>query len=383
VTAAVAAEARACLRSLSVRDFRNLGRVDLEVPPEGAVLVGRNGQGKTNFLESIYYLQLFRSARGARDIDIVRFGSDGFHVAAAVDGAGAREVSAGFRRQGRKKRVRVDGAEVERLSEAIGTLPSVMWSPADVELVSGSPGARRRYLDVMLALSSREYLVALQRYRSALLRRNAAIRGASRLGSAAAEERIAIWEPVLAASGARLWLDRVEWVRSSADDFTALCAAIGESGEAGLAYDSSTATATSMADALQEALRARRAVDLRRGATSVGPHRDDLQLTLDGRELRTYGSGGQQRTAAIALRMLEAATIRQRRNVQPLFLLDDPFAELDDERVSRIVELLGLGGFGQTILAVPRGADVPRGLPSLSRFHVREGVISEAGSDGF
>ena len=160
------------LRSLELRDFRNLERIDLEVPADGIVVVGDNGHGKTNLLEAIYYLQTFRSVRGARDQDVVRFGADGFFVSATVEqphGAGtsrSREIAVGYERATRNKRVRLDGQIVERLGSAVGTLSAAMFSPADVELVAGGPPARRRYLDIVLSLTVPGYLDALQRYLS-------------------------------------------------------------------------------------------------------------------------------------------------------------------------------------------------------------------------
>jgi DNA replication and repair protein RecF len=131
--------------------------------------------------------------------------------------------------------------------------------------------------------------------------------------------------------------------------------------------------------ALERGLADKRALDLKRCVTHVGPHRDDLHLLLGGRDLRVYGSAGQQRTAAIALRMLEAATLRNHAGAEPLFLLDDPFAELDTRRAHRILELLGDagGGLGQTILVVPRASDIPEELTRLERRTIREGTISE------
>jgi DNA replication and repair protein RecF len=133
-----------------------------------------------------------------------------------------------------------------------------------------------------------------------------------------------------------------------------------------------------VAAALADALAAKRALDVRRGLTHAGPHRDDLELLLDGRDLRLFGSAGQQRTAAIALRMLEAATLRDRSGATPLFLLDDPFAELDARRSHRILELLADAGLGQTILAVPRAADIPAELTRLDRWGIRDGVLEPA-----
>ena len=134
-------EPRVVLRSLALRDFRNLGRLDVALPDEGVAIVGENGQGKTNLLEAVYYLHLLRSARGARDVDIVRFGAPGFHIGARAEGGAQHELSVGFERTGRRKRVKLDGAEPARLSDALGALPCVLFSPADVELVAGAPSA--------------------------------------------------------------------------------------------------------------------------------------------------------------------------------------------------------------------------------------------------
>jgi len=370
--------ARVVLRSLALRDFRNLSRVDVALPEDGVAIVGENGQGKTNLLEAVYYLHLLRSARGARDVDIVRFGAAGFHVAARVEGGEHHELSAGFERAGRRKRVKVDGAEPARLSDALGALPCVFFSPADVELVAGSPSARRRYLDILLALSSRPYLAALQRYRHALAQRNAALRNAAREG-ARGEQRVSVWEAPLAEHGAVLWRERVQWTEAAAPRFAEVCAAIGEQSPVGMRYATSLEPASSdTADvraALVRALEEKRALDLRRGLTHAGPHRDDLALTLDGRELRAFGSAGQQRTAAIALRLLEGETLTARLGARPLLLLDDPFAELDARRSGRILDLLAAEGMGQTLLTVPRESDIPPALTQLARWRIAGGDI--------
>src|SRR5215213_141295 len=228
--------ARVVLNTLSLRDFRNLARLDLGFPSAGAVLIGENGQGKTNLLEAIYYLHLLRSVRGARDVDVVRFGAPGFHLAATSSGGPHRELNAGFVRQGRRKRVKLEGVEPQRLSDALGALPCVLFSPADVELIAGAPSARRRYLDILLALSSRPYLFALQRYRHALAQRNAALRDAVRGAGAKAEQRIAVWEQPLAEHGAVLWRERVTWADRVENRFAELCAAIGEESPVAMRY---------------------------------------------------------------------------------------------------------------------------------------------------
>ena len=377
------------LEALSLRDFRNLTRVRLDIPAEGMAIVGDNGHGKTNLLEAIYYLQLLRSARNARDQDIVRFGAPGFHIAAEATVGRRVTLTAAFLRAGKKKKVTINGSEPTRLSDALGSLPSVMFSPRDVELVAGSPSERRRFLDVALALTSRRYLTALQQYRGALVRRNAALRDAARKNEASSVSRAAVWEPALAEHGATLWSARVAWVNRVADDFAKLCAKIGERGEVRLRYATASATLSvgsegasipELASRLADSLAAHRSADLRRGLTHAGPHRDDLELTIDGHALRSFGSAGQQRTASIALRLLEAATLRGAGST-PLVLLDDPFAELDGRRAARILELLGnSGAVHQTILVVPRSTDIPAEMTSLARYRVVDGVVSEDGA---
>ena len=371
----MAETARASIATLSLRDFRNFERLELELPEHGIAIVGENGQGKTNLLEGAYYLSLLRSIRGARDHDVVRFDAPGFYVEASMRVPGERTLGIGYERAGRRKRVRRDGVVVDRLSDALGTLPAVMFSPTDVELVSGSPSARRRFLDIMLALSSRGYLGALQQYRAALERRNSALRDAQRRGqhvSAAIE----VWERPLAEHGATLVRSRRAWVRQVSERFGERCAAIGERAVVELRYETSVnVNAESLELALGEALASKRASDLRHGLTQSGPHRDDLTMLLDGRELRTFGSAGQQRTAAIALRTLEAETLRDARGASPVFLLDDPFAELDVRRATRVLRLLREIGLGQTLLAVPREGDIPAGLVELRRYRIVAGAL--------
>ena len=364
--------AAARLERLAVHDFRNLAHVELDAPADGFVLIGENGQGKTNLLEAIHYLHLLRSSRGARDQDVVRFGAEAFHLRATIETDSAHEISVGFERAGKRKRVRLDGVIPEKLSDALGALPSVMFSPDDVALVTGAPSGRRRYLDIMLALTSRRYLHSLQRYRTALAHRNAALRDPSR--SAAT---VSVWEQPLAEFGARLLVERRQWVTSVEAGFTSLSATIGETGEARLRYACTVGQSDDPASSIARALDEKRSSDIRRGVTQVGPHRDDLAMTLDGRDIRVFGSAGQQRTSAIVLRMLEAATFTERTTRAPIFLLDDPFAELDTRRSAKILEWLtrDAGARGQTILAVPRDTDIPTELTRLERLRVAGGSV--------
>ncbi|HSJ24505.1 MAG TPA: hypothetical protein VK929_07560, partial [Longimicrobiales bacterium] len=221
---------------------------------------------------------------------------------------------------------------------------------------------RRRFLDIVLSLNSRGYLEALQRYRHVLRQRNAVLRD-GRADAAA----LAPWDEVLVQSGARIIADRAAWVRDYAERYAALYAAIGGGAGADMGYDGDVATGDDVSETAAAAAFAARlervaSRELERCMSLAGPHRDDLSLvmqTADGPvDLRQFGSGGQVRTGAIALRMVEAETVRRARGVQPLLLLDDVFAELDAGRSRRILELLGSAAHGQVILTAPKESDV-------------------------
>lgn len=365
------------LASLEIRDYRNLEHVALTLPASGLALIGDNGQGKTNFLEAIYYFQLLRAFRGARDAEAVRFGADAFHLHGEIVAPRPASMSIGFERASKKKRVRIDGVAAARLSDGLGMLPAVMVSPADSVLAGGEPSTRRRYLDVLLALTSRPYLAALQAYRTSLQHRNAAIRDIAR-GGRANEESVAVWETPLAQHGGTLVRERRDWVSRQTARYTELCTAIGESQRTAIRYDSSVGDAGDPEAALRELLASRRGSDIRRGATHTGPHRDTLALTLDGHELRAVGSAGQQRTGAVALRLLEADTYRARTGAAPVFLMDDPFAELDAKRSEAIMTVLGRVAVGQIFLAVPKISDIPSGFTGLTHATVSAGQIAMA-----
>ncbi len=372
---------RVTLDSISIRDFRNIERADLTIPPDGIALVGDNGQGKTNFLEAIAYLELLRSMRGVRDRDLTRFGATAFHISAASTGTAVNRVGIGVERTG-KKRIMLDGVDTPRLTDALGALPSVCFSPADIALIAGAPAERRRYLDIALALSSKHYLSALRHYRAALARRNAALREAARPG--AKHSSVAAWEPALAEHGAVIIEERRAWVAEGAAEFARLCEEIGERAPMQIAYDSPLVDSADVRDSLTAALQRGRDHDARRLITHAGPHRDDLAVTLGERDLRLVGSAGQQRTAAIALRLLEAATFRTRGGAQPVLLLDDPFAELDRKRAARVLALLeetSARGLGQTILCVPREDEIPRAFTRLARWSIRDGIFSPTPAD--
>ncbi len=351
------------LERLVARGYRNLADLDCEPPAPGLVLLGANAQGKTNLLEAIYYPVLFRSFRGAADGQVVRE-PPGFSVELHIGGGSAATVGATY--SGRKKRITVDGEETGRLADSVGNWLAVTFLPADVGLASGPAAERRQYLDRVLSLSNRQYLRALTGYRGALAQRNSALRqGRADMAQA--------FNGALASAGAALVRWRLEWAASAAGQFSAELASLGETGQASLWYRGRVELADTsawhavLAEALPE--------DCARSATTVGPHRDDLVLEVDGRRLRDYGSTGQQRSAAIALKLIEITSVRNGRGTEPALLLDDVFAELDEDRQSRLAARLLECSERQVFVTSPRRDELPRNL-ELPVWVVEGGKVS-------
>ena len=357
------------LDRIVLRGFRNLRDQDHALPPEGVVLLGPNAQGKTNFLEALGYPVLFRALRGATDAEAAGFGGPGFRVEAWFhDGLQDRTAEVTYTAANRRKRILLDGAPVARLSEAVGAWLAVAFLPRDVALAGGPATERRQYLDRMLSLASPDYLRALTHFRAALAQRNAALRQGQ-------EPLARAFDAPLAAAGSEVTALRLRWSADAATRFAEGFASLGETGPVGMSYR--TDATLSDPGGWTEALQRSRGRDLGRGMTTIGPHRDDLLLTVGGRPLREYGSTGQLRSAAVALRLLELATIEEARGVAPALLLDDVFAELDSDRQARLADRLVAQRVGQVFITAPRRDELPTGL-RRPVWTVHEGVVTEA-----
>lgn len=337
------------LTEIRLEQFRNLATVGLQVPVEGAVLVGENGQGKTNFLEAVHYLSRFRSFRGTRHDDAVAFGAGHFRVEGHVRYADGRSLAVAVATDGERRRVAIDGGPVARPSDVAGTLLTVTVRPEDLELVNGSPSTRRRWVDELLSLVSRAYRRGLSNYDRVLRQRNELLRG--RRGVLA---QLEAWDEALIAAGSGLVAARAGLVQRLSEGFARAAARVAtvdgtaDAARYGIAYRPSvpvdpagTTSEPAIRAAWSRALVERYEVDRARGWTTVGPHRDDLALELRGRELSRFGSQGEQRTAAVALRLVEADVLEADTGHRPVLLLDDVFSELDEGRAERLLARLG------------------------------------------
>lgn len=370
------------LSLLKLRLFRNLKDQVLTFPPEGVAIVGANAQGKSNLLEAIYYLETFRSFRGARAEHLIAFGEDTFRVSGAVASgngceADATEVAAAYEGSSRRRKVTIDGVEPHRIGDAIGHLGAVIFSPADVSIMNGGPAARRRFLDVVLSLNEDGYLRALQEFRHVLGQRNAALRARG------ADAEIQAWDDSFAERAARVMLARHGWVRKWSKAFRGYYEAVSGGASASMIYEPKVVIVDWEEEAVYRtcltALQAGWCRDVQGHATVAGPHRDELRFTLrDGDsdvEMRVFGSGGQLRTAALALRLIEGDAVREAKGSDPILLLDDAFAELDEARRERVLELMDRDRFGQVIITAPKESDVPLQEDSLLRWGIQDGRI--------
>ncbi len=374
------------LQRIRLRHFRNFDDETVEFPERGAALIGDNGQGKTNLLEAVYYLEIFRSFRGARDDQLVTFGGEHFRVVGHLMGGGGEvEVAAAYTREGRRKKVTLDAREPARVGEAIGKVGAIVFTASDVEIVAGGPGARRRFLNITLSLVEPGYLAALQRYRHILSQRNGLLR------DGANAEELAAWNRGLVEEGSAIVEARARWVAAQQAGFARYYEAVSGGQAAKLEYapslprpddDGSPPTRDRWADSFR--LELERLVDRerRRGLTLAGPHRDDLSFWVDGSaepvQLRSFGSAGQQRTAAVALRMVEADTLRATRGRKPIVMLDDVFAELDPLRSERVVDLLAAEEWGQVLVTSPKPNEFALMGDGLTEYRVAAGRVSRA-----
>ncbi len=339
---------------VSLRDFRGYEHAQAALGGGLTVVSGPNGAGKTNLLEAIYFACTGRSCRTNNEREVVRFGAPAVRVELTAEADdGRHELSVGFA-PGEPKRMRVDGAMVERMLDVSGRPLVSVFLPDRLELVKGAPALRRSHLDQFVSAMWPARTITRRSYAQALGQRNALI-SAIRAGRSSPSS-LGSWDQQLAHHGIALMADR----RAAVDALAPLFRRLG--GELGLSEDSTISyrPRSQAGDAAELAaeLADRQAGDLNRGFTGHGPHRDDLALVREGRELRAYGSQGQQRLGLLALLLAEREAIAATRDAAPLMLLDDVMSELDGTRRRSLVGLLRLGG-GQSIITTTDVEHVP------------------------
>jgi DNA replication and repair protein RecF len=381
------------VRHLQVNDFRSWELADLELEQGTTVLIGPNGHGKTNLIEAVGYVATLGSHRVATDAPLIRHGAARAVVRATVVNAG-RELTVELEiTPGKANRARVNRGPVPRPRDVLGILRTVLFAPEDLALVRGDPGERRRFVDDLLVLRAPRYAGVRADYERVLRQRNALLKtsgSARRAGSKGDIATLDVWDGHLAGHGAELLAGRLDLVADLAPHLGAAYAGIApESKPAEIGYRSTIAESLPpeygkstaaradvevLADALLAALVAGRDAELDRGVSLVGPHRDELELVLDGYPAKGYASHGESWSFALALRLASYELLRAESS-EPVLILDDVFAELDQRRRSRLAEVATAAE--QVLVTAAVEEDVPDTLGN-TRYVVSDGEVRRA-----
>jgi DNA replication and repair protein RecF len=356
---------------VSLRDFRGYGDARASLGEGLSVISGPNGAGKTNLLEAIYFGCTGRSCRTNNEREVVRFGAGTARVVVQAEAEdGPHELSVGFV-PGQPKKMRVDGAPVERMLDVESRPLVSVFLPDRLELIKGPPALRRAHVDQFVAALWPARAATRRAYAQTLAQRNALI---SRIRAGrGSRDSLATWDTQLARQGIALMKDRAQAVDAVCGAFARLSEELGLDGDASVAYRPRSAAAEP--GQLAAELAERVDSDLERGFTGHGPHRDELSTLREGRELKTYGSQGQQRLALLALLLAERETIAAERSAPPVMLLDDVMSELDSTRREALVTLLRTGR-GQSVITTTDIGHVPGARePGVQRLAVAAGNV--------
>ena len=324
--------AAAVVAKVRLHNYRNYRTLDLELSSGLNVVYGQNAQGKTNLLEALYLLSSTRLLRGSKDSEAILEGETQARVSAEL--FPSRSELAVALEAGKRKLASLNRVSLPRAADLIGRLPSTCVSAFDMEIVRGSPDSRRLFLDLELSQLSVAYLTHLATYKRALEHRNALLRRAQE--QSVQDLEFEPWEQALAEHGTAIRLARKKLVLALIPHAQALQYALALEEPLRLHYESKDEARSS--EEAQTALKSGRARDVARGATSTGPHRDDLAIFVEERDARHFGSQGQQRTAVLALKLAAGLHFREEKGEMPLLLLDDILSDLDEGRRKRLVK---------------------------------------------
>lgn len=331
------------IERIELHHFRNYDSLVL-YPHEGVnIFFGQNGSGKTNLLEAVHYCSLGKSHRISQDVNAVTMGEEGASCRMTVRSRfGRKEIEVRLRPgEENVKSVLVDQKKIPRLSEMMGVLRCVIFSPEDLELIKGGPQIRRRFLDMMISQISRSYFVALQQYRAAMNHRNAILRQA-RMDGKKPDSMIEDFEAAMAEYAEEIFREREKYCKMLSDTGNKIYRQISGKEEENFQISSRSSVKWNGTGEfpLKKILQENREEDLKQGLTSAGPQRDDLSLFLNQKSMKLYASQGQMRTAALSMKLSQMKIFTQITGDQPVLLLDDVMSELDLQRRMNLLQIM-------------------------------------------
>ncbi|MGN0069147.1 MAG: DNA replication/repair protein RecF [Prevotella sp.] len=363
------------LRKLSILNYKNIREATTLLSPKMNCFIGHNGAGKTNFLDAVYYLSFCRSASNPIDSQLITHGQDFFMLDGLYDddGHGETSVYCGMKK-GTKKHFKRDKKEYKRLSQHLGLIPLIIVSPADTSIVDGSSEERRKFMDVAIAQYDRTYIDALANYNKALQQRNVMLKAEEEPDTTLLE----LWEDCMAKEGTVIFRKREQFIQELIPIFQHIYRRIsGNKEEVSLNYISH-----GQRGELLDVIRRDRFKDRAVGYSLHGIHRDDLEMLIDGFQMRREGSQGQLKTYVLALKLAQFDFLRRTvSHTTPLLLLDDIFDKLDADRVEQIVKLVSNDNYGQIFITDTNREHLDKILKNNSFdykiFIVNDGEIKE------
>ena len=360
------------IRDISLVNFRNYREEKLQFHENVNIFLGDNAQGKTNLLEGIYISAFGRSFRFGNDSEMIRFGEKNCYVKTTASRAG-REISVEAAIGENEKGIKLNGVKIRKTSELLENILIVVFSPEDLKIVKGDPEKRRRFMDRELCQIRPSYYSDLSSYKRILAQRNALLKERS-----AKDEDFYVWDSKLSFYGARLIIKRAAF----AEKINRISKTIHENITDGkenlaVAYDPSVFSGETTEEVFLKALSENRKNDTYKGNTEKGPHKDDLKISVNGVDIRKYGSQGQQRTAALSLKLAELGIIKEETGEEAVLLLDDVLSELDAKRQRFLIN--SLSGVQLFITATEISKSVKEKLPEGYTFIIRNGKAERDG----
>ncbi|MBU3878378.1 DNA replication/repair protein RecF [Faecalicatena sp. AGMB00832] len=357
------------IKSLKLKNYRNYELLDLTFDPKTNILYGDNAQGKTNILEALYLSGTTKSHRGTKDRDLVRFGCDEAHLETVVVKRGMEFQIDMHLKKNSPKGIAINKIPIRKASELFGIIHFVFFSPEDLNIIKEGPSGRRRFIDLELSQLDKVYLSNLSNYNRVINQRNSLLKDIYRQDHLV--ETLDIWDMQLVEYGTKVMEGRKKFV----EEVNEIIAGIHDKLTGGrekisLTYETSIGNMT-----LEQALKKNRERDLRLKSTSVGPHRDDLCFMAGDLDIRKFGSQGQQRTAALSLKLSEIELVRSLIRDTPILLLDDVLSELDKHRQNYLLDSIH---DIQTVITCTGLDEFVNHRFSINKiFHVKNGHVAK------
>lgn len=351
------------LKNLSILNYKNLSEVELTLSPKINCFLGDNGMGKTNLLDAVYYLSFCKSHSNPIDSQVIKHDADICMIKGKYDFASGKEeeIACALKRR-QKKQFKRNQKQYEKLSAHIGFVPLVMISPADNQLIMGNSDERRQFMDVAISQFDKPYLQSLVRYNNALQQRNATLKN-----DHVDQSLLELWEEVMIEEGQSIFEKRNLFIQQLTPIFHQFYTSISQSKEKVSLNYSSQLTNSSFKERLMGA----RERDMILGHTTVGIHRDDLDMLIDAYPIKKDGSQGQKKTFFVSLKLSQYQFLAIKSNNKPILVLDDIFDRLDEERVKEIIHLVSGSDFGQIFISDTNRQSLDRILqPFADNYHL-------------